>query len=102
MPNPLIIGGMHWWCPKHLEPFRERWPDGFILAQVGMFQLGVSDERVAKETGGDANRIQPVLNRHSPLCCWLPETKIAALVATCLRGEVYRDPDWPEEMQPNG
>lgn len=106
MSAPTIMG-WHLWCSKHLAPLAPEWPKGAIIAQLGLFQEGASDPRIAEEAGGRsvapedvAGAIQRAFNAHAPLCCFLPEGIAEAIIASALAGEPYRNPTWPDEMKP--
>lgn len=59
------------WCPRHLEPFRVRWPKGAAIALVELFREFTADERAQKLAGGDALKLAAVVAECSPLCCFV-------------------------------
>lgn len=58
------------WCPEHLEPFRARWPLGFIVATMYLLEEAIASEEILRATGGDARRLHPVLMEYGPICCF--------------------------------
>jgi hypothetical protein len=63
------------WCDRHREPFRERWPEGWGLAMMAVFEECVlRPDIIAACTSPGADEADPrmlhrVLLEHSPLCC---------------------------------
>lgn len=57
------------WCPRHLEPFRARWPRGYLPASMALLEEAVRRPEIARAAGGDADRLDPVLREYGPLCC---------------------------------
>ena len=97
------VMGWQLWCHKHLSPLQPGWQDSMVpqtLAMLGLFQEAAADPRMREEPGGRAEAIQAVMNRHKPVCCWLPEGIAEAIVESALRREPYWNPAWPEEMRP--
>lgn len=76
------------WCPKHLEPFREEWPNGAGVAMLLLLNAAVSDERIAaaapKDLDGAAKveSLDAVLLEHSPLCCFVGDEAMATIYLT--------------------
>ena len=73
------------WCPRHLEPFRARWPRGAGVAMLELFGAWVADPRVAEmapiTAGGkrDAGALDAIALETSPLCCFVGDEAMAAL-----------------------
>lgn len=74
------------WCPRHLEPFRAKWPAGAAIAMTNLFQASASDDRIAAAAQGQTDRLEPVLREHGPMCCFLPKEVTAAVVEASLAG----------------
>lgn len=75
-PNVHLDFQVHW-CPEHLEPFRERWPEGAGVAMIRLFEAAVADERILAAAPRNAEgkamgaSLDALLLEHSPLCCFL-------------------------------
>lgn len=61
------------WCPRHLEPYKARWPQGAATAMVMLFQEFAEDARVQELGAGDAMKLPALVAEHSPLCCYVDE-----------------------------
>lgn len=67
------------WCPRHLEPFRDRWPAGWAFAMGALFEEAVRREEIQRAAGYDPEKGTPadtkmldrVLREYAPLCCYL-------------------------------
>ena len=72
------------WCPRHLEPFRPKWPEGAAIAMVELFKAAAADERVIDAAGGDADNLNGVLRVIAPVCCYLGDDIMAGITAAAL------------------
>lgn len=67
------------WCPRHLEPFRKRWPQGWPLAMLALFDEAVRNDEIMaacghdpeKGTLADTRMLDRVMREYAPLCCFL-------------------------------
>lgn len=75
------------WCAKHLEPFRENWPEGAAIVMVLMATCALSHPNCHRYTNGDATKINAYLAEFSPICCRLPGRLIKRVTGIALRGE---------------
>lgn len=57
------------WCQTHLEPFRKRWPKGYVPASMCLVHQALQDEEIQAATEGKVEAITPVLQEYGPLCC---------------------------------
>jgi hypothetical protein len=57
------------WCPKHLEPFREHWPLGYLPASMCLFQQVMDDPETGKAIQFDAEKLDGYLAEFGPFCC---------------------------------
>lgn len=78
------------WCRKHSAPFRERWPEGSLLAIVMMFQFSASDERVQRVAGNNADNLSITLKVLSPLCCLLGDEITRKITTAALSGQMIK------------
>ena len=77
------------WCARHLEPFRATWPSGAMLAMLNLFTASAADERILVAAEGHADRLEPVLREHGPMCCFLPAAVTEAVVSASLEGRKW-------------
>lgn len=89
---PVNLSFTWMWCPKHLAPFRARWPTGAGLAMNNLFAASVADYRIIHAAQGDTNRLEPVLREHSPMCCFLPSEVTESVVQAALAGRRWPAP----------
>lgn len=69
-------------CPIHGEPFRERWPEGYLKFGLTLFQAHMEDPEVQTVSGGDIEKAAKMLDGR-PLCCRFDvETVVAAYMAS--------------------
>lgn len=67
------------WCPRHLAPFEENWPSGYLPASLALIQLAVRTDALIAWCGGnpdigvaaDASRIAAAIRDLGPVCCLL-------------------------------
>jgi hypothetical protein len=67
------------WCPRHLEPFRARYPRGVGAGTARLFERTLLDARFARAVGHDPARgtkadmrmAAAVLVEWYPLCCFV-------------------------------
>lgn len=81
------------WCGEHLEPFREGWPKSAALAMFNLFAASAADERILAACDGVADRLEPVLREHGPMCCFLPTEVTEAVVRASLDGQKWAPDD---------
>jgi hypothetical protein len=56
-------------CPVHLEPFRAKWPAGYPIAVVRLFEAATATSTELQEAaGGDAHRLNAAIAEFGPLC----------------------------------
>lgn len=78
------------WCERHLMPFKDRWPEGWGLAMLALFQecIGRKDIQSActspGESEADARMLDRVLLEFSPLCCLVGDETTAKWTALSL------------------
>lgn len=82
--GPTFEPSTHW-CQRHLQPFRERWPVGWGLAMMALFQVAVRREDVqaaagyneAKGTQADTKMLDRVMREFAPICCLVGDEETA-------------------------
>lgn len=75
-------------CPRHLEPLRERWPSGYAVLCLDTLQAmfadtGFQDRFELTEAGIrdlDGGKATAILAELSPLCCYLGEERYKPLI----------------------
>lgn len=80
------------WCPRHLEPFRARWPHGYLTLCIRAFDVISADDRFASRfpVADDGRAIlddelaTKLLVSFSPLCEWLGVGVMAMLTNEAL------------------
>ena len=81
IPNHGIeVDSQSIWCARHRGVLRVDPNRRFDLACVRMFDFAVRDPRIIAECGynpltgapADPAKLTPVIQAHSPLCCFLP------------------------------
>ncbi len=72
----------HFLCNRHGEPFRTRWPLGYITFSTELLRLSVQVPKLVKATRGNITRLPSVIETtRRALCCWVPASMLL---------EVYR------------
>lgn len=85
--NPLVvITPTEMLCTAHMEPFRVRWPEGIVIAQLMMFTRATERGDVAEAAGGDSHQLNRVIREFSPICCLLGDDAMAEVYAFSLDG----------------
>ena len=81
------------WCPRHLKPYRDRWPSGVDDAMAVLVYKAMSDPRVVDFCGvdedgqADARMLGAALDEFSPLCCLIGDDAMAQIyLATVPKG----------------
>jgi hypothetical protein len=60
------------WCPRHLEPYRARWPLGGPAASMQLLLAAAEMKTVQEAAGtGEPELLTAALIRFSPLCCFV-------------------------------
>jgi hypothetical protein len=75
------------WCEEHWQPYRERQGNG-LLATVLVMQATLDDQAFMLEARTMYGRpgtiptdvMNTVLVRHSPICCYLGDARMAAIL----------------------
>lgn len=67
------------WCPRHLEPYRAKWPAGAGVAMLRLFDAAVKMPAVADAAGGQAVNLTEALRRFAPLCCFISHEELQAI-----------------------
>lgn len=70
-PAGITIEPTAFWCPAHLEPFRQRWPIGYLPATLWLLRKALERDDVNQATGGRTEALDAVLREHGPICCLL-------------------------------
>ena len=84
------------WCARHLEPFRERWPQGYTRASLVLVELAIRrPDVVAACTLGDdeeasAEMLDRVLREFGPLCCLLGDEVVERWTTLALDPDLDR------------
>lgn len=80
----------HQWCRKHWDQVRAGMPaTNGLLAALLLNQRALADERFMREAGwnpetgalADADRINEVLEKFSPICCFMGDGVIEEVIA---------------------
>jgi hypothetical protein len=94
--NPKItLTFTEMFCSIHGEPFREQWPKGVALAQLGMFNAALRDDRIIEACGrdengkGDGRQLNRVLREFGPMCCFLEPETVANVTMLALVGAIW-------------
>lgn len=82
------------WCEAHWQPYRESKGNG-LLATVLLMQATLEDPAFmleARTMYGRPGRVptdvmNTVLTRHSPICCYLGDEKLAAILEQSRKGK---------------
>lgn len=73
------------WCPRHLSPLDGEPPAVGIAAMGFLLTAFVSHPMIQQETGGGhVLKVGPSLERHSPLCCFLGDDAVSAVIDDAL------------------
>ena len=79
-PPPAGVAlGMWMWCPRHLQPYRAAWPQGFAVAMIALFGAAASMQAVIDYCQGDAGQLTQALQRFAPACCFIPRETLQAV-----------------------
>lgn len=76
-------------CDKHLRPLKKNWPKGAGQAMLGIFNAAVNDERIIARNGTKVENLPLIFHSIKPVCCFLPESVVKAVVKLALEGKVY-------------
>lgn len=74
-------------CAEHLEPFRERWPEGYAPAMLCVFHQAMQDEEIIAAAGGRVEAITGVLREYGPICCRLDPDVLREITVESLAGD---------------
>lgn len=75
------------WCAEHIEPFRARWPAGYLPAVMCLVHQALNhDEEIAAAAGGEVELLDRVLREYGPLCCRLDPDMLARIVEGSIAG----------------
>lgn len=75
--------GIQDWCPYHMEPFRDEWPKGAIVAGLTIFDALMRNEELQRhaESVGKADDFEAALtaikSEYQPLCCFVGDEVMA-------------------------
>ena len=89
VPETLRLDWQMLFCPVHSEPFFPKWPDFTIFAQFGMLHAAASDLRILEEANHEIKELQNVIEKHAPLCEYLPAELVYRVTQTALAGEIF-------------
>lgn len=83
-PKVILSFDVHW-CPRHLRPFRARWPHGTAVAMIELLQAAVAMPAISAacpvtdDGKADAAYLDEALRRFAPLCCFITADARAAI-----------------------
>lgn len=69
------------WCERHWAVIRDDESINGIHASILLMQAFINKPGVAEEAGGKAEKLNEIMGRHSPVCCWLGEDAMQAIYA---------------------
>lgn len=72
------------WCAVHLEPFRAKWPEGYMVANVLMFAAFSANKDVQNYCNGDAMKLNVALSEFGPVCCLIKAQDLSDIVDVAL------------------
>jgi hypothetical protein len=89
------------WCERHLKPFRQRWPDGYLPASLRILDHVVERDDITRACGrdeatgvlADVARLPAVLREFSPLCCLIGDEEAERITRLALEdpAALYRE-----------
>lgn len=86
-------------CPRHLDPFRATWPNGYLSAAMCLVYQALQRPEIDAAAGNDTAMLDRVLREFGPLCCLIGDDTTAAITA----GALTDDKDtWRKMMQTYG
>jgi hypothetical protein len=96
--RPITFEPARDWCAPHLEPFRETWPAGWMLASLGLLSLFVREPEIIRYCGGDPDRgvlgraamLPSAVVEFGPLCCRAPRETLEEITEDALAGRRWR------------
>lgn len=65
----LTIAPTQFWCAEHLEPFRERWPTGYLTATMYLLEQATEREDIQQAAHKKVEELSRVLTEFGPICC---------------------------------
>lgn len=65
------------WCAEHLEPYRARWPQGYMPATTVLFDTFVRLDNVQAYCQGKGGALNAALAEFGPMCCRVAEATIS-------------------------
>ncbi|HLJ99291.1 MAG TPA: hypothetical protein VKU39_05220 [Streptosporangiaceae bacterium] len=72
------------WCPRHIGPYKPKWPAGATVGMLRLFQAAAAMPAVIAAASGDTDRIPAALARFKPVCCFVSKQVLDQIYAETL------------------
>lgn len=87
MKKDINIEPTVFWCARHIEPFRERWPNGYLPATLWLLHRALEDGRLLMEAEATKAPLEVLLPAHRPICCFLGDVPVASVTKRALSSD---------------
>lgn len=87
----MAVHGNPQWCHRHWQTVIDRDLNGIMLA-LRVFQTFVENDQILREAGydpetetkADGEKLNALIETHSPVCCFLGDEKMEELYKECV------------------